>query len=45
MPGPGNTAGEAIVNHSKIDKIAFTGSTNVGKNVMKGAADEIKMSH
>ena len=42
VPGPGNTAGEAIVNHSKIDKIAFTGSTNVGKNVMKGAADEIK---
>ncbi|RIL76689.1 aldehyde dehydrogenase family protein [Staphylococcus cohnii] len=42
VPGPGKTAGEAIVNHSKIDKIAFTGSTNVGKNVMKSAADEIK---
>ncbi|WP_436956781.1 aldehyde dehydrogenase family protein [Staphylococcus sp. AS1337] len=42
VPGPGHIAGEFLVNHEKVDKIAFTGSTDVGKNVMKGAADQIK---
>lgn len=42
IPGPGRTAGESLVNHKKVDKVAFTGSTDVGKGVMKGAADQIK---
>ncbi|MCD8917546.1 aldehyde dehydrogenase family protein [Staphylococcus gallinarum] len=42
IPGPGRTVGESIVAHDKIDKVAFTGSTGVGKSVMKGAADQIK---
>lgn len=42
VPGFGPVAGEAIVNHPKVDKVAFTGSTVVGKNIMKKAADDIK---
>lgn len=42
VPGFGPVAGEAIVNHPKVDKVAFTGSTAVGKNIMKKAADDIK---
>jgi aldehyde dehydrogenase (NAD+) len=37
VPGAGQT-GSAIVNHSNIDKIAFTGSTNVGKIIQKSIA-------
>ncbi|KAK7869070.1 hypothetical protein R5R35_000789 [Gryllus longicercus] len=36
VPGFGN-AGEAIVNHPDIDKVAFTGSTEVGKLIQQGA--------
>src|SRR5699024_3782338 len=42
VPGFGPVAGEAIVNHPKVDKVAFTGSTVVGKNIMKKAADDSK---
>jgi aldehyde dehydrogenase (NAD+) len=38
LPGFGPTAGAAIVNHMDVDKIAFTGSTEVGRLVMEGAA-------
>lgn len=41
-PGSGRVAGEAIVTHNLVDKISFTGSTGVGKDVMKKAADQIK---
>jgi aldehyde dehydrogenase (NAD+) len=40
--GFGATAGNALVNHPKVDKIAFTGSTLVGKTIMKQAADTMK---
>jgi aldehyde dehydrogenase (NAD+) len=39
VPGFGETAGAAISNHMDIDKVAFTGSVEVGKLVMKAAAD------
>src|SRR5690348_11308795 len=39
LPGYGPTAGGAIANHMDVDKVAFTGSTEVGKIVMKAAAD------
>lgn len=42
IPGSGRTCGNAILQHPKIRKVAFTGSTSVGKNIMKGAADTIK---
>ena len=38
VPGYGNTAGAAIASHMDIDKVAFTGSTQVGKQVMAAAA-------
>ncbi|MBN7741889.1 aldehyde dehydrogenase family protein [Bacillus velezensis] len=41
-PGSGRVAGEAIVTHHLVDKVSFTGSTAVGKDVMKKAADQIK---
>src|SRR5690349_5965399 len=38
----GPEEGQAIVAHPGIDKIAFTGSTTVGKEIMRGAADTLK---
>src|SRR6476646_2794712 len=38
----GPETGKAIVGHPGIDKIAFTGSTAVGKEIMRGAADTLK---
>jgi len=42
VPGYGPTAGGAIVNHPDIDKVAFTGSTEVGKIIQRQAADTLK---
>lgn len=38
--GHGPTAGAAITAHPDVDKIAFTGSTEVGKIIMKACADQ-----
>ena len=38
LPGFGPTAGAAIAKHMDIDKVAFTGSTEVGRQVMASAA-------
>lgn len=38
VPGIGNVAGEAIVNHPDVRKIAFTGSTATGKYITAKAA-------
>ena len=43
VTGAGST-GELIVNHSDIDKIAFTGSTTVGKSIMKSILGSSKKS-
>jgi len=42
ITGSGSTAGQAIVDHPGIDKIAFTGDTSTGKGIMKSAADTLK---
>lgn len=42
VPGSGRDAGNALVNHKKVDKLSFTGSTEVGKGVMKQASDQVK---
>ncbi|UCC29656.1 MAG: aldehyde dehydrogenase family protein, partial [Phycisphaerales bacterium] len=39
IPGYGPGAGAAIASHYDIDKVAFTGSTEVGKLIMKAAAE------
>ena len=40
--GPGRTCGTRLVEHPDVAKIAFTGSTEVGRSVMEGAAATIK---
>jgi aldehyde dehydrogenase (NAD+) len=41
VTGPG-AVGRAMVKHTGIDKIAFTGSTAVGQEIMRSAADTVK---
>lgn len=38
LPGYGRAAGAAIAHHMDIDKVAFTGSTEVGRLIMEAAA-------
>jgi acyl-CoA reductase-like NAD-dependent aldehyde dehydrogenase len=40
--GPGRAVGQRLVEHPDVAKVAFTGSTAVGKKVMEGAAATIK---
>jgi betaine-aldehyde dehydrogenase len=40
--GPGRVVGERLVEHPDVAKIGFTGSTEVGRRVMAGAAQTIK---
>jgi phenylacetaldehyde dehydrogenase len=42
ITGYGETAGAALVNHPGVDKVAFTGSTEVGKIINKAASDTVK---
>ena len=42
IPGYGQTAGAAIVNHPDVHKIAFTGSTEVGRLIQQQAAKNLK---
>ncbi len=40
--GPGRVVGERLVEHPDVAKISFTGSTEVGAQVMRGAASTVK---
>jgi betaine-aldehyde dehydrogenase len=40
--GPGSTCGRRLVEHPDVAKIAFTGSTEVGRSIAAGAAATIK---
>jgi len=42
VTGLGETSGDALVRHPDVDKIAFTGSTEVGKIIQRTAADQLK---
>jgi acyl-CoA reductase-like NAD-dependent aldehyde dehydrogenase len=42
VPGYGETAGRALVAHPDVDKISFTGSTAVGKEIVRNSADTLK---
>ena len=42
VPGYGETAGAALAAHNDVDKVAFTGSTEVGRLIVKAAAGNLK---
>jgi acyl-CoA reductase-like NAD-dependent aldehyde dehydrogenase len=42
VPGPGTSVGAHLVRHPGVDKIAFTGSTETGAEIMRLASDGIK---
>lgn len=42
LPGFGPTAGARLTSHPAVDKVAFTGSTEVGRIIMKSCAEHIK---
>jgi acyl-CoA reductase-like NAD-dependent aldehyde dehydrogenase len=42
LTGDGETAGAALANHNDIDKITFTGSTEVGRYLLRAAAGNLK---
>jgi phenylacetaldehyde dehydrogenase len=42
ITGNGHTAGDRLVRHPDVDKVAFTGSTEIGKIINKAATDTLK---
>jgi phenylacetaldehyde dehydrogenase len=42
VPGYGETAGAALAAHPDVDKVAFTGSTEIGKTIVHAAAGNLK---
>ena len=42
VPGPGETAGAHLVKHPRVDKVAFTGSTETGGEIMRMASSPVK---
>jgi aldehyde dehydrogenase (NAD+) len=42
VTGGGSTVGGALVKHAAVDKVAFTGSTDVGRQIMRDAAGTLK---
>jgi acyl-CoA reductase-like NAD-dependent aldehyde dehydrogenase len=42
VPGPGKTTGAYLVRHPGVDKVAFTGSTETGGEIMRMASSPIK---
>ena len=42
IAGPGGELGSVLCTHPDVDKIAFTGSTEVGREIMKMASDTVK---
>ncbi|GAX89240.1 aldehyde dehydrogenase family protein [Effusibacillus lacus] len=42
VAGPGNSVGETLITHPLVDKIAFTGSTEVGRRIMQLASGTVK---
>ena len=42
IPGKGSVVGNRFVTHPLVRKIVFTGSTGVGKEIMRGCADQVK---
>jgi acyl-CoA reductase-like NAD-dependent aldehyde dehydrogenase len=42
LPGKGSVVGQRFVTHPLVRKVCFTGSTQVGKQIMAGCADQVK---
>jgi acyl-CoA reductase-like NAD-dependent aldehyde dehydrogenase len=42
VSGPGSVVGQRFVTHPAVRKVCFTGSTEVGKRIMAGCADQVK---
>jgi acyl-CoA reductase-like NAD-dependent aldehyde dehydrogenase len=42
LPGKGSVVGRRFVTHPAVRKVCFTGSTDVGKSIMAGCADQVK---
>ena len=42
VPGKGSVVGQRFVTHPAVRKVCFTGSTDVGKSIMAGCADQVK---
>jgi len=42
LPGQGAVVGQRFVTHPAVRKVCFTGSTVVGQQIMRGAADRVK---
>ena len=42
VPGDGPTTGTKLVSHPDVDKVAFTGSTETGREIMRLASDPLK---
>jgi acyl-CoA reductase-like NAD-dependent aldehyde dehydrogenase len=42
LPGSGPVVGERLTTHPAVRKICFTGSTGVGKQIMRACADQVK---
>ena len=42
IPGKGSVVGDRFVTHPLVRKVCFTGSTEVGKRIMAGCADQVK---
>lgn len=42
LPGKGAVVGQRFVTHPAVRKVVFTGSTDVGKQIMAGCADRVK---
>lgn len=42
VPGFGKVAGQALVDHPDVDKVTFTGSPVVGRQILQGAAGNLK---
>ncbi len=42
LPGKGSVVGWRFVTHEKVRKVCFTGSTEVGKKIMAGCAEQVK---
>ena len=42
LPGRGSVVGERFISHPLVRKLCFTGSTDVGRRIMAGAAEQVK---